>query len=78
MHGKANQRTKPTFRREMTRWRDVGIAIAMIGYGELLIIDENAFHYSRTVPQVKLRAHSEDSDKQNHGKNVGHYMDRNE
>lgn len=51
MHGKADQRMKPTFRREMTRWRDIRIAVAVIGYGKHLITDENSFRYFRTVPK---------------------------
>lgn len=71
MHGEANQHTELMCRRETTRGRDTRTAIALVGYGEHLIIDENSFRYSRTAPQVKPRVHSEDSDR-NHCEDVGH------
>lgn len=35
---KSETHTKPTFRREMTRWRDVRIAIAVVGYGNISLL----------------------------------------
>lgn len=71
MHGEANQHTELMCRRETIRGRDTRTAIALFGYGEHLIIDENSFHYSRTAPQIKPRVHSEDSGR-NHCEDVGH------